>query len=235
MPKEVLCKPAACLLLMVLAALSSGCVATINETHYFGTYERDGEEPVNFFRLKIYGHTNFSSARYVSGYYDERAVDLFFNELRTATKKSPALFTTNLVNPGTDEKIQPLSPGVGDGAFLMILSTDADAVANTIGNFAESEVVAEAITNLVSSDSLRRKALSDARLAPQQANATALATQLESLLPATTAPDPGAAAATQSYIRALSVLAQSLGYRGSFETFEEARRWFTRTTRENDR
>lgn len=211
---------------MALVALG-GCSATIGQKHHFAVYNGASTEPVNFFRLTISGGASMSGARYVSGYYDERAVDLFFNEIRTA-QKSPAIFEANLVNPGTTQKIEPLNPGAEHGAFVLLLSTNADSVVNTIGSFAESEVVAESITNLINSDKIRSKALSDARATPLRAGATALVTQIDALLPAsdaTTTP----AGARESYLRVLSVLAQARGYRGSFTTFDEARQWMSKS------
>lgn len=221
-----------CLLPLASLCVLQGCMAVVNEKHYFATYARDSTEPANFFRLSIHGEAGYSSARYVSGYYDERAVDLFFSEMRTGdSKKSANLFPSSLTEPVTDEKIRPLSPGAGHGAFVMILSTNADSVVNTIGSFAESEVVAQSITNLLNADEIKAKARSDSQVAPRRAGATALLAQIDALMPAATG-DLSESAAIDQYVRTLSVLAQALGYRGTFNSFEEARRWFASRPRE---
>lgn len=71
---------------LLAATLLVGCAATVQENHYFAAF-KDGvdgapREAVQFYRLRVDGDAQFTNARYLSGYYDERAVSLFFNELQ---------------------------------------------------------------------------------------------------------------------------------------------------------
>lgn len=103
----------------VLAVLCFGIIgcASFEENHYFQSVKLNtlaGESvPTNFYRLHVSGRAWFSSARYCSGYYDERAVDLFFNEVKlkpTESSDKNPVFRDGQKNPGTQEIIKPLSP-----------------------------------------------------------------------------------------------------------------------------
>ncbi|WP_300531802.1 hypothetical protein [Maricaulis sp.] len=217
--------PQAAVIAVATSVMLAGCGATVHERHYFASYSEESPgEPTNFFRLEVSGTAALSSARYVAGYYDERAVDLIFNELRTTeNQRTPALFTNLPKVEG--ETIRPLSPDADNGAFVMIMSTDAESVANMIGGFAERQAVAEAITNLVNRDQLREQAQSNAmsgvRTARAQAMTTALAADLEAARGIDDATQKEAA-----YLRALNTLARAMGRSEGFSDFAEARGWF---------
>ena len=154
-------RPAPGILCVTLAGIlcTAGCAVTFKEDHYFQQQNKAGDV-TNYYRLQVSGYGALSSARYVSGFYDERAVDLFFNELKveqTGTSTDKTLFKDAQKNPGSDETIKPLDPGA-HGAFVMILSTNASSVARTIGQFSENQIVADAITNLMNRDALLSKA-----------------------------------------------------------------------------
>ena len=208
--------------LAAAAVLLGGC-SSINETHHYASFGPDGTTPINFYRLKVEGSTQFSASRFLSGYYDERAVDMFFNELKVPANSR--LFADDAKIPSTDTKLQPLSPDAANGAYVVILSSNADSVANTIGAFAESEIVAEAITNLVSADDVRAKRESDAGLAVAKQRGDALyaylSAQLQNAAAATTGAD-----ARDRYLRTLNEIAAELGATAPFKTFDEARTWF---------
>ena len=210
---------------LVLAMMVGGCGATVSERHYFASYSADDPNtPTNFFRLEVSATSALSSARYVAGYYDERAVDLIFNEIRTGEgDDTPALFTELSTDSG--ETIRPLSPDASDGVFVMILSTDAESVANVIGGFAERQAVADAVSNLVNRDRIRERVRSDARLSVMQARANAMTSELSASLDAAEGAT-SAAQAQSAYLRSLNVLARALGRSDGFENFDEARIWF---------
>ena len=169
---------------IVLSVILSGCFTTFREDHYFQSITKRDDKATNYFRLRVEGHAAFSSARYVAGYYDERAVDLFFNELKRVPGEEAnirPIFPDTLVNPGTGEKITPLTPSKDHGAFVMILSTNAKAVADTIGSFAESQVVADAMTNLANRSEIRESARQASRLQTSVRRSRAVQTELDSL------------------------------------------------------
>ena len=133
----------------------------------------------------------------------------------------------------------PLS-GVGDNASNLVpsgapgsltassksLSTNADAIANAIGSFAESQVVSDAFTRILNKDRFLAKAQSDASLSVQKVEAVALIARLDAETTAAATARTGVDA-TVSYVRALSALAQSLGYTGpEFGGIPAAQEWF---------
>jgi hypothetical protein len=209
----------------MLLPLLASCHSRISERHHFASYQGDGVTPVNFYRLTVEGSTRFTSSRFLSGFYDERAVDLFFNELKPPPNSR--LFGDDQKSPGTTDAVKALAPTPEHGTYVLILSSNADSVANAIGSFAESEVVADALSNIISSDQIRLKQESDANLAVQKAQAEALLTELSrTIADAGSAPDRAQARA--GYLRVLAALARSLGHEGSFASFKEARAWFER-------
>lgn len=214
---------------VVLAILLTGCAATVRENHFFAAYRNSagaGREPVQFYRVSVDGNSYFSSTRYLTGYFDERAVSLFFNEIKGTpiASNTRKLFSDEMV--AAETKLAPLTPTTGNGAFVLIMSSNVDAVANTIGSFAESQVVADALTQVLNRDRVVAKGRSDAMLTVDRAKATALVTQVASQTGAATAAGRGDAAAA-SYLQALVTLARGLGYQGEqFATLAQARTWF---------
>lgn len=206
----------------------AGCATTVAENHYFAAFKDkpDGNrEPVQFYRLSVDGNSQFTNTRYLTGYFDERAVSLFFNEIKAPANQK--LFDDTMVLPGSGgTKITPLSPTAENGAFVLIMSTNADAIANTIGSFAESQVVADSLTRLLNRDRFLAKTQSDAKLSINKAEATSLVAQVTAHTQAATSAATSELAAA-SYRRALTALAQTLGYRGpEFTSLERARDWF---------
>lgn len=207
----------------------AGCSATVEERHYFAAYRDSGagtREPVQFFRLSVSGQSQFANTRYLTGYFDERAIALFFNELKSTPERK--LFDESVRLPGAaaGTSFEPLSPTEANGAFVLIMSTNADAIASTIGSFAESQVVADALTRIVNRDRVLAKAQSDAQLDVRKAEAGALHTQLAAHAAAARRA-PSGQEATAGYRRALTTLAQGLGYGGpEFASLEQARSWF---------
>lgn len=174
----------ATVMLLVSSLLLSGCVTKFGEQHFYQLKSDQTGIVTNYYRLNITGYASMSSARYVSGFYDERAVDLFFNEMKLGktapnTTSGSELFVDQQTNPGTTGKITPLSPSAGDGSLVMILSSNASSVTNTIGQFAESQVVAEAVSNLANRDLL---AVDTRRNQAAVLSANAAASELDQLM-----------------------------------------------------
>ena len=250
----------------VCSVLLSGC-ASFEEEHYFMTRDSETGEPVNFFRLSVSGGSELSSSRYVSGYYDEAAVDLFFNEIRKSdtvaanggepfrdttlfrrdmsqtdtpaddTGEAPAETGATAETAKGDDKdegkapkaskseLVPLGADEAGGAFMMILSSDADSVVNAIGSFAESSVVAESIAALLNRDAVIKRRLSDARMAVAVQQTNAALNIIDSHVAQGKAATTGAEG-ERAAVYILGVLARELGGNPSFTTIEGARSWF---------
>lgn len=217
-----------CTFTLITSLLSSGCVTSFGEKHYYQLTNPKTGKVTNYFRLTVGGYASFSSARYVSGYYDERAVDMFFNELKikptspTATS-TRELFVDDQTNPGTTGKITPLSPSDANGSLVMILSTNASSVTNTIGQFAEGQVVAEAVSNLANKDLLAADSRRN-QLAVLSANAAA--SEIEQLMKLV--PQTANAEAEESLLRVLNAIARGITPETkTLEDFNEAQQWLS--------
>ena len=222
--------------LTVMAIVISGCVTSFREHHYYQAVNPEGEVS-NYYRLTVSGFAAMSSARYISGYYDERAVDLYFDNLKVTqtSEAGPAtnIFKADLRDPGSQDVIKPLSPSGEHGTFVMILSSNASSVSQTIGQFAENQVVADAITNLANRDALLRA--SSASVA-RSANANATADELAKLigqLPADSAPK--AKETNAALLRVVNSIASGLSSRPiSFATLADASTWFAQSAAEEN-
>jgi len=135
-----------------LSGFLMGCMSGFHEQHYFRSTDRRTGETVNYFRLTVDGKDAGTSSRFVAGLYDERAVNYFFNEIREGQTLQPLLSST--VRDSKDLELRPLN-GNESGAFVLILSTNAKSVADTIGEFSENQLVADAMTNLINRDSIK--------------------------------------------------------------------------------
>jgi hypothetical protein len=218
--------------LLLFTLLVAGC-ASFHEEHYF--VARDGSgTPVNFLRVRVNGNTGLSRMRYVSGYYDERAVDLYFNEVKNAPDTAtsgeiPPLFSLSQKNPGTEMNITPLTPAEGHGSLLMIFSSNPNSVANTIGQFAESQQAADAITNLINHQKvgeMRAQARRQSTTTLRFSTAAAEITTLIGTFPATVTTATDKTQAQTSALATLRALAVTLGGDGTFTTFADAKTWF---------
>lgn len=218
------------LILLLPIVFCSACATTFDESHYFQSLDPHNGQPTNYYRLKVSGYGAMSSTRYISGYYDERAVDLFFNEVKASPTAEngtglQTLFVDNQKLPGETDVLKPLSPSTHNGAFVMILSTNASSVARTIGQFAENQVVADAVTNLANRDVLLRDT-NAALIAANRANATASElARLMALVPASDA--ASAEEAETALLRILNALGTGLSSSPTtFQSFDEAEIWF---------
>ncbi len=213
--------------LVAFAALTSSACASIREDHYFEEPVRDGSGARNYFRLRVRGRAGFARARYVAGYYDERAVDMYFNEVKPASGSEDVvrpIFGPEPREPG-GEVFKPLSPPEDRGAFVMILSTNAKVVADVIGQFAESQVVSDAITNIVNRDALKEARGAVAAFDAEVKASEHVASELETLhgQVAAATPQPG-------YLAMLNAIARHFGRSEGFthSTVAEAREWLER-------
>lgn len=149
-----------------------GC-ASVSETHYFATVESGSQdtepELVNVFRLRVGAWVGASNARYLAGNFDERAVDFFLNEVKSEDYVPSegkgygpaAIFST--CSAGSDSqcadrssRLVSLPSGSDENSsyqtFVVILSSNANAIAETIGAFAENDLVIESFSYLLNKD-----------------------------------------------------------------------------------
>jgi hypothetical protein len=91
---------------LVLCASLYGCHMTAGERHHFVENTEDGSP--QYFRVDVSAYSWFSSSRYLSGYFDEDAVDAYFGTLKQPSrapvekaKRMPDASTTSMSGGGS--------------------------------------------------------------------------------------------------------------------------------------
>ncbi len=102
------------------------------ELHYFKTGG-------NYYRLMIDEKSFASKARYLSGYFDEKAVDKYFSEMS---------------QPDSGKFVEWVSSQGRGSQLVMILSTNSTSVAEQIGQLASNEELLENIALLANKDKI---------------------------------------------------------------------------------
>lgn len=212
---------------IAMAALLTGCTNFSQVYHFQST----SGNVTNYYRVRVEGDAQTARTRYLAGFYDERAVDLFFNELKPAQGEEGQirkLFVEGQKAPGEDTPLKPLTPDKAKGTFVMIFSTNPKAVADTIGAFADSQVVADAVTNILNRREIEMSRILTAGQGVSNQAATAIADELEALIPRASDSPPPSAALTRSYLRALEAIARETAGPPAFADFAAARAWLGR-------
>lgn len=173
-------------IILASVAVLSGC-ASVDEKHYMGAFTSPTPDNpsglVNVFRINIKGDAGLSNVRYIAGTYDERAVDFFLNEVKSddyapSEKLKFGKRLLNLSCPTKDDKalsqeackkayedaltVSPLSSdGLGGNfdSFVIIFSTNADAIAETIGAISENTVAIQSVNYLLNKDTYEEAAI----------------------------------------------------------------------------
>lgn len=207
----------------------SGCAGFSQVYHFQSAPASDGVP--NFFRVKVDGDAQTARARFVAGFYDERAVDLYFNEVKSSTADIRKIFEDGQKEPGdSNAVIKPLTPDAARGSFVMIFSTNPKAVADTIGSFADSQLVAEALTNLLNKKEVEAARILTANRGVNDAVTTALAEELAALVPAAPAGNaapPSKEELTRTYLRALEAISRHAGGPATFSDLPAAKAWLS--------
>lgn len=134
--------------LALITILLLGCQSG-RELHYF----KSGD---NYYRLKIRESSFASKARYLSGYFDEKAVDRYFGEMTqplesdTVRSNQVQFFQTDYSDYTPDKlKIDSMKK------LVLILSTNSNAISEQIGAFAENDRIMSAIMELTNKDQIQ--------------------------------------------------------------------------------
>ncbi|MBL7922249.1 MAG: hypothetical protein JNJ40_18180 [Bacteroidia bacterium] len=101
------------------------------ELHYF----KSGD---NYYRLRINSYSIASRSRYISGYFDEHAVEKYFSEMGQPDSAQ----TVNWANHSPNAKL------------IMILSSNSNSISEQIGNFANNEEILEVIARLANKEKI---------------------------------------------------------------------------------
>jgi hypothetical protein len=140
-------KQLALIKLLVFAGLLNSC-STINEVHYFKDKISASNSATkiipNYYRVKITGSSFLSSSRYISGYFDQTAINLYFNQFAQPTNGK--LF-------GTADSSSAFANEDGK-ELVLIFSTNAKAVSDQIGAIAKNQVVLNSMSTILQKNKL---------------------------------------------------------------------------------
>jgi hypothetical protein len=218
---------------LTLIVMAAGCSTTFNETHFIETKVPSGQIP-NFFRLQVSGWAAFSSARYISGYFDEDIVNQYFNEIGQPDKarlipvaqatgaqdtKPVGGSATSAATATTSTAPPPKIP-----ALVLLLSTNSDEIASQLGALAQSQEFTASLAALAASSHFAAADDAESRLREDQARGhvtAALGDQLVTALPDNA---PSSQAQTQ-LLEFVNQLAGDLGSPASFKTLDDAAAW----------
>jgi len=149
----------------------AGCSTASKETHYYRAISEDGTVK-NYYKLDISSSSELASSRFVSGYFDEQAVNQYFSEVTggrqtlpdtTATNSQasvahgqgkPATVTDTAISAkDVDSKavrIEPAGPGRNGSKLVLLLSSNSDAIANEIGAIADGQQISNLVGQILS-------------------------------------------------------------------------------------
>ncbi len=201
-------------LLLVVAMF--GC-STFKEVHYF----KDENKPVpNYYKLRIKGFTCFASSRYLSGYFDEEAVDDYFSEMSQPDKGK-----FKPIVEVSDKKITSITEGLEDKRLVMILSSNSDAVATQIGAFVENKKAIDALGNILNRENTEQMQTIEGEKQVQQVSGQILKDLGDQLIGGLDATTVTVAQAQASLLQYLNALAADLGNKRPFSNMTEAATW----------
>ncbi|THD32484.1 hypothetical protein [uncultured Flavobacterium sp.] len=137
------------LLSLILIGLLLTSCSNIREVHYFKdkiTEKSDAPTKTiaNYYKVEIRGYSFLSSSRYLSGYFDQSAINLYFNEF--TQPEDGKLFGNNPQGGLTDETGNEL---------VLIFSTNAKAISDQIGNISKNQVILNSAASLIQEDKIK--------------------------------------------------------------------------------
>lgn len=220
---------------LLLAFSVTGCITNFRETHFFKSENQSGEIP-NFFRIRVAGSTGLSSARYLSGYFQEDVVNEYFNEIGQPDK---ARLVPVGQSPKTDETKSNNNKGnvpttssptsteqLKSPVLVLLLSSNSDDIANQLGALAQSQEFTASLARLLASSRFEAADQSERRLRNDQARGRVDATLGDQLI--TGIPDkPSPQEVKTRLLEFVNQLAADLGAQGPFKTLDDAATWLS--------
>jgi len=196
----------------------TGCVSSFSEKHYFKSEDAHGH-PVNYYRLKVSGQNFLSSTRYLSGYFDEKAVDAYFSQFSQPDK---GLFDGAVKTEGNN--VKPLEDALSGRKLVLLLSSNSDAIAQQIGQFANNQAVMGDLTRLIYRDHIKEAQSAKTSADLQQLRGKALADIGEKVI-GELADEADQATAEANILFYANRLAAEFDNTVPFKTLEEAKIW----------
>lgn len=127
--------------------------SSFREEHYFKdriTSSNSGTVNIvpNYYKVRICGYSFLSSSRYVSGYFDQNAINLYFNEI--VQPENAKLFNTKTDGDGN----KSLLTNESGNELVVVLSTNAKAVTEHIGSIAKNQTILNSLAQLSQKDKI---------------------------------------------------------------------------------
>jgi hypothetical protein len=208
----------------------TGCATQFQEKHYFKAVDPDTGKAVNYFRITISGHSSFTASRYVSGFYSQKAVEYFFNEFRS--DKQPELRLEPVGVDSSDHRV-----GEEEGAFVLVLSTNAKAVADTIGEMTDNDALTKAFNRLLRKDDIEAAEKlvfgMSARKDDAQRNYENIDHAVFDLKEQM--PNADKARLRQQAVRIVAAVAKAMGEKDPIATFDDAKNWVKRVSTQQEK
>lgn len=142
---------------LTLVGLAGGCMSA-RERHHFKAFGASGDG-INYFRVDVSARACLSSSRYLSGYFDESAVDAYFGTFKQPADGAFTLPATGASHAGAVDakagvaedgaELQPLDPCLAGKKLVMLLSSNSDEIANQISAFADGKEASHLLARLV--------------------------------------------------------------------------------------
>jgi hypothetical protein len=194
----------------------AGC-SSFRETHFFRQRTGEGTRP-NYYRVRITARTSMSSARYTSGYFDEKAVERYFSEIKQP-KDAPFEAT---VSP---DPVEPLDPSLEGRSLVLLLSTNTEAITSQIGAITENDEMARTVANIARRDDFDRARHATLERERQRARAQSLVRLGEDLL-LTLSDDADRETAAARLLDFFNAALVRLGEDRNFTSLTEAAEWY---------
>ncbi|MGV7105784.1 hypothetical protein [Flavobacterium sp. U410] len=140
-------------ILVVLSLATLVSCSSFSEEHYFKdrvTSSTNGDVNIvpNYYKVKICGYSFLSSSRYVSGYFDQNAINLYFNEI--VQPENAKLFNTK-----TDaDNNNSLVTNEAGNELVVVLSSNAKAVTEYIGSIAKNQNILNSIAQITQKEKI---------------------------------------------------------------------------------
>jgi hypothetical protein len=231
------------LALFAICSTCLGCASGFEEIHYFRSTSRDARGiPLNYFRVQVDGGTILSSSRYVSGYYDQRALDTYFNEFaqpekgRIVQSDSTAAAATPGAggsangqspsgSPANAPKVEPLDSSLEGKKLCLILSSNSDDIAQQIGTFAQTNALTADLEHLLGGGRLAASSRAVSAQQKDQVIAKSIVQSGNTELSILTSNNPSADEASQAALALGNQLAEYLGNTQQFTTLDALNDW----------
>lgn len=125
------------MLFLILGVGITSC-STFNEVHYFKDSNKLNQIP-NYYKVKVNGQTFLSSSRYMSGYFDKNAINLYFNEIKQNKGAKPLDSTKRDATEPGDE-------------LVLLLSSNSKAISENLGALSKNQTVMNSIGYILQKD-----------------------------------------------------------------------------------